>query len=268
LAERVAVKKLLPPTGKNLIEVGAGFGRLADMYDGYEKVVLVDYARTQLEAARQYLDDDERFVFVVADVYGLPFVDNLFDSLVMVRVMHHLVAVPDALQELKRIISASGVSIIEFANKQNLKAILRWLLKRQSWSPFSIEPHEFVALNIDFHPKWIRQQFSSAGLAIQTMRTVSHFRIPILKKTISPKVLASLDGLAQTTGNWWQLSPSVFLKAIPEKEPAPSDGFFRCPRCGNHDLKKHATGLFCEPCHLLWEYRDGIYDFKTPVEKK
>ena len=267
LAERVAIKKMLPRTGKTIIEVGAGFGRLADMYDGYDKVVLVDYARTQLEAARQYLNDDERFVFVVADVYGLPFVDNLFDSLVMVRVMHHLVNVPGALQELRRVITSSGVSIIEFANKQNLKAILRWALRRQNWSPFSLEPHEFVELNIDFHPKWIRQQFSGAGFVIQTMRTVSHFRIPFLKKMVSPNILAFFDGLAQSTGNWWQLSPSVFLRASANKKNAmPANGFFRCPRCGNHELQEHESGLFCKTCDLLWEYREGIYDFKNPVK--
>lgn len=267
LAERIAIKKLLPPTGKNIIEVGAGFGRLADIYQGYEKIVLVDYARSQLEEARKYLEADDRFVFVVADVYGLPFVDNLFDSLVMVRVMHHLEKVPNALQELRRITAKSGVAIVEFANKQNLKAIARWVLKRQKWSPFSHEPHEFVTLNIDFHPKWIRQQFLSVGFVIQSTRTVSHFRIPILKKMVSPKVLAFFDGWAQTTGNWWQLSPSVFLKAKPDKkETHLVVGFFRCPKCGNHNLQSHSKGLYCEPCALVWEHRDGIYDFKTPIK--
>lgn len=269
LAERVAIKKMLPPKGKNIIEVGAGFGRLADLYLGYEKVVLVDYARTQMEEARRYLNDDERFVFVVADVYELPFVDNLFDSLVMVRVMHHLENVSEALLELKRINASSGVSIIEFANKQNLKAIARWVLRRQEWNPFSHEPHEFVSMNIDFHPKWIRQQLSNVGFVIQSMRTVSHFRIALLKKTIPAQVLAFLDGLAQSTGNWWQLSPSVFLKAKPDKKEAHiAVGFFRCPKCGNHELQSRADGLSCDPCGLLWTYRDGIYDFKTPVKIK
>lgn len=267
LAERVALKKMLPETGKRLIEVGAGFGRMADMYAGYEQVVLVDYARTQLEAARQYLGDDDRFVFVVADVYTLPFVDNLFDALVMIRVMHHLVNVPHALRELKRILVTSGVSVVEYASKKHLKAILRWVLGRQKWNPFSPEPHEFVELNIDFHPRWMYQQFSTAGFSIQAIRSVSHFRIPVLKKIIPPKVLAFFDGLAQETGRWWQLSPSVFLQVVAEKETvAPATGFFRCPQCGSDNLLTHEKGLRCEKCHSVWEYRDGIYDFKTPID--
>ena len=103
--ERAAMRKLLPPTGARLLEVGAGFGRLADLYQGYDQVVLTDYARTQLEEARRFLGNDERFVFVVADVYKMPFVSNLFDALSMVRVMHHLVDIPAALTELHRIIA-------------------------------------------------------------------------------------------------------------------------------------------------------------------
>ncbi len=42
----------------------AGFGRLADLYRGYEQVVLFDYSRTLLEEAAERWGDDERFVFV------------------------------------------------------------------------------------------------------------------------------------------------------------------------------------------------------------
>ena len=32
--ERIALRRLMPPDGKTLIDIGAGFGRLADEYDG------------------------------------------------------------------------------------------------------------------------------------------------------------------------------------------------------------------------------------------
>ena len=38
--ERIAISKLLPARGVRLIEIGAGFGRLANLYAGYEQVVL------------------------------------------------------------------------------------------------------------------------------------------------------------------------------------------------------------------------------------
>ncbi|RMF05891.1 MAG: class I SAM-dependent methyltransferase [Chloroflexi bacterium] len=272
--ERVAMKKLLPPTGNNLIEIGAGFGRLVDLYQGYRQIVLLDYARTQLEEAQRYLGHDDRFIFVVADVYNLPFVSHLFNTLTMVRVMHHLVNVPGALAEIQRILRPQGIAVVEHANKLNLKAIARWTLGRQDWSPFDPAPIEFVELNFNFHPAWMRRQFAEAGLPVQKIRTLSHYRIDVLKRWLPTWLLVRLDSLAQPTGRWWQLAPSVFLQAQAQK-PAPPEspaGFFRCPTCKSAALA--VTGrrsdsefvLTCHQCRRGWSFAGGIYDFKTPVQ--
>ena len=123
--ERVAMQKMLPPSGHRLIEIGGGFGRLVDLYQGYRQIVLTDYARTQLEEAQDYLGHDPRILYVVADVYNLPFVDNLFDTLTMVRVMHHLVDVPAALAEIYRVVMPYGTTVVEHASKFHLKSLLR-----------------------------------------------------------------------------------------------------------------------------------------------
>ncbi|RME75950.1 MAG: methyltransferase domain-containing protein [Chloroflexi bacterium] len=269
--ERVAMRRLLPPSGRRILEVGAGFGRLADLYAGYEQVVLMDYARSQMEEAQRYLGRQSRFVFVVADVYRLPFVDNLFDTLTMVRVMHHLVDVPAALAELHRVIAPDGVAVLEHASKRHLKAILRWLLRLQHWNPFDPTPHEFVELNFDFHPAWMREKMQAAGFRVLNTRTVSHFRIDLLKRSLPTAWLVWLDSLAQLTGNWWQLTPSLFLQVQAEKDGIPAEqGFFRCPACGSPNLPPPLpdagdTVLHCPQCRRGWAYRDGIYDFKTPV---
>ncbi|MCZ7667221.1 MAG: hypothetical protein M5U34_08390 [Chloroflexi bacterium] len=59
--ERIALRRLMPPTGGTLIEIRAGFGRLADEYTGYERVVLFDYSRSLLREAQAHLGDDPRF---------------------------------------------------------------------------------------------------------------------------------------------------------------------------------------------------------------
>lgn len=270
--ERVAIQAMLPATGKHILEIGAGYGRLADLYAGYEKIILLDYARTQVEEAQRYLGHDDKFIYVVGNVYNLPFVDNLLDTLTMVRVMHHLTDVPTALSEIQRILAVDGVSLIEYANKFNLKAIARWLLRQQSWSPFAHDPIEFVELNFNFHPAWMRQQFQMAGLSIQAMRTLSHYRIQFLKKHVPTNWLVWLDSLAQPTGNYWQLTPSVMVKAAAKKATAVSaHGFFRCPQCQADDLylteKPTMVGQFyvCSSCLVGWSFRDGIYDFKNPI---
>lgn len=266
LAERIALQALLPPSGELLIEIGAGYGRLVDLYAGYQRVVLLDYARTQLEEASRYLPDSDRYLFIVGDVYHLPFVDDLFDTMVTVRVMHHLAEVSPALFEMQRVLGPKGVAVLEHASKHHLKAIGRWLLRRQAWSPFHLQPVEFVELNFDFHPRWIRQQLAIAGFKIDRVRTVSHFRIPLLKKLVPHRWLATLDGLIQPSGNWWQLTPSVFVRAQAQKTPSgPPNGFFCCPVCRDTDLSPVQEALVCGGCGRHWRTDNGIYDFKTPL---
>ena len=268
--ERVAVNKMLPPTGHRLLEIGAGFGRLVDLYSGYQQIVLSDYARTQLEEAQQHLGADDRIVYVVADIYNLPFVDNLFDSTIMIRVMHHLTNVPDALGEIQRTLQADGTSVVEYANKRNAKAIVRWLLRQQDWHPFEHEPIEFVEMNFNFHPRWTHKQFAQAGLQINNKRSLSHYRIELLKKYLPTDLLVLLDAWVQPTGNYWQFTPSIIVEAQAKKPHALVTSFFRCPQCHNQDLyltespDQNGQLFICHTCQVGWSYRDGIYDFKTP----
>ncbi len=270
--ERVAMQKLLPPQGQRLIEIGAGFGRLADLYQGYQQVILTDYARTQLEEAQNHLGQDDRFIYVVSDIYHMPFVDNLFDTLTMVRVMHHLADVPAALAELHRLLAPQGTAVIEYASKFHVKSILRWLLRRQSWSPFDPTPYEFVEMNFNFHPVWMRRQFEQTGFQIKNIRTLSHYRINLLKRLLPTSWLVTMDRWAQPSGNWWQLTPSIFVQAQAQKptNPTPPD-FFRCPICHSSHLTRTPTDsspdelLICQGCQQGWSFKNGIYDFKTPV---
>ncbi len=266
LAERIALRALLPPRGDTLIEVGAGFGRLATLYHGYRRVVLMDYARSQLEEAQRYLPQPERYLMVVADVYNLPFIDNLFDVITMVRVMHHLADLPRALAELHRVARPDGVAIIEHANKRHWKAVVRWLLRRQSWNPFDLQPVEFAPLHFDFHPAWVRQRLVEAGFTVECTRSVSHFRLPLLKRALPAAWLAALDGLVQPSGAWLQFTPSLFLRAraLKPSAPTPHDTFFICPTCRQPDLIASPERLDCPHCGSRWQVVNGIYDFRTP----
>jgi len=78
--EEIAIKRLLNRGGKLLIELGAGAGRNTERYTGFERVVLVDYSRTQLLQARERLGDTSKYIYVAADIYKLPFVAGLFDG--------------------------------------------------------------------------------------------------------------------------------------------------------------------------------------------
>jgi ubiquinone/menaquinone biosynthesis C-methylase UbiE len=264
LVEHIALRALLPPSGDTLMDVGAGYGRLASLYSNYRRVVLLDYARSQLEEARRFLPDLERYTFVVADVYNLPFVDSSFDTVIMVRVMHHLADAPRALAELYRVVRPQGVMVLEHANKRHWKSVARWLLRRQTWNPFDPDPVEFVDLNFDFHPAWVRRQLVATGFAIEATRAVSFFRIAAVKRLMPAQWLAFLDRIVQPTGKWAQFTPSVFVRARAQKVPgAPPKGFFCCPACRSPELITAEMTLDCAQCGRRWSVADGIYDFRN-----
>ena len=216
MVERSVLTRLLPSPhwqkGKRIAEIGAGFGRLADMYTGYDQIILFDYSSTLLQDAARQWGHDERFVFVAGNIYDLPFATSVLDTLVMVRVMHHLADVPSALEQLKRVMNNDGIGILEYANKRNLKAILRWAAQRQDWSPFDSLPIEFVKLNFDFHPKWMSTQLDQVGYHCMQRLAVSHFRLPFLKSRIRPETLTQFDQYLFDIGGRFPISPSVFLQ--------------------------------------------------------
>jgi SAM-dependent methyltransferase len=265
--ERIALRRLMPPTGKTLIEVGAGFGRLADEYTEYDKVVLFDYSRTLLREAQAHLGDDPRFIYVAGNWYQMPFVAGLFETIVQIRTLHHAADVPAVFRQLFRIARPQAAYVLEFASKQHLKAVLRYWTKRQAWSPFTPEPEEFAELNFDFHPRWIREQLTDVGFVPGRTLTVSHFRVGFLKRVVPIQALVNLDSLAQLTGNWWQLTPSVFVqnRHLSPGETAEPGLFFACPACQTALDEPENGFLVCSGCGQRWQFTDGLYDFKEPI---
>ncbi len=270
--EAIALKRLLPRAGRLLIELGAGAGRNTGRYGAFQRIVLLDYSRSQLEQAQERLGTGDRYLYVAADVNRLPFTQALFDAATMIRVLHHMPDAPGALGQVREVMAAGGVLILEFANKLNLKAIARYWTGRQNWSPFAIEPIEFAPLNFDFHPRAVRGWLEALGYRIEAILTVSHFRIGFMKRTIPVGLLAALDSALQWSGRLWQLTPSVFVKArlagtneVGTPPPAAVSDYFKCPQCGSPGLEMQTGYLVCGNCHRRWAVSQGIYDFRQPM---
>lgn len=265
--EAVALRRLLPSGGERLLEVGAGAGRNTARYAGFKQVVLLDYSRSQLEQAQVRLGKDERYLFVVGDVYRMPF-QPAFDAATMIRTLHHMAEPRQALSEVRGALRSGAPFVLEYPNKRNLKAIARWLARRQTWSPFTLEPVEFARLNFDFHPRQVRRWLAEAGFRVRRQLTVSHFRARILKQLVPLWLLVGLDSIAQWTGNFWQLSPSVFVLARSVgPDAAPGGGLWRCPECRSIEMHPVAEVLACGQCGRNWGLKDGIWDFKDPTSR-
>ncbi len=264
-AERVALRRMLPKSGKRLLEIGAGFGRLTEEYNGYDQVILLDYSFSQLQYARERYGD-ERFIYVAGDVYKLPFRAGIFDGATMIRVIHHMADVPTALSQVRRVLAPEGVFILEHANKRNLKAILRYALKKQTWSPYDLTPVEFVELNFDFHPDYMKQALGAAGFITEKRIPVSFFRLGLLKDNLPTGMLVAIDSLLQHNG--WLITPSIFIKNVATGKSSnnlTTDSLFVCPEDGG-ELVREGDTMLCRENGKRYAIRDGIYDFKAALE--
>jgi SAM-dependent methyltransferase len=262
-AEALALGRLLPTSGGRLLEIGAGAGRNTPRYAGFSEVTLLDYSRSQLEQARKRLGDAPRYRYVVADVYRMPFGPGVFDAATMIRTLHHMQDPPAALRRVRETLTAQAVFVLEFANKRNLRAIGRWLLRRQAWRPFDTAPVEFARLNYDFHPRAVRAWLEAAMFHVERQLPVSHLRVGWLKRRAPLGMLLGMESALQRLGRVWLYTPSVFVRARARGGDEPTGvAFWRCPVCESLEMKEADDGVKCGKCGRHWPKRGGIYEFR------
>ena len=267
--ERRVLAKLLPAAGERLLEIGAGFGRVTQEYRMFRQVVLLDYSLEQLQYARGRFGD-EGYLYVAADAYQMPFQPCAFDAATMIRVIHHFEDVPAVLAQVAAVLSDSASFILEYANKRNLKAMLRHLMGQNAWNPYTAPPVEFVELNFNFHPDYIERQVRDCGFELRNTIPVSWLRLSLLKRALPVGLLLRLDAALQGTG--WRFSPSVFLELRLKKSSgskiiaASGDplAILKCPRSGSR-LRRDGDVLVNES-GLRWGIEQGVYDFRQPLD--
>ena len=211
--DRIALRALLPPGGARLIEVGAGFGRLAGEYAAYREVVLLDSSEVHVAVARETLGHDPRFEVTLGDALALPYADGYFDAAVCVRMLHHFEEPEPVLAELARVVRPGGSLVVEFANKRNLKAIARRLLGRQSWSPFDLGSVAYKPYHFDHAPVSVRRSLRAAGFSVRRTRAASLFRLPGLWRRLPAGLLAHAESVLQEPLGSITPGPSVFMLA-------------------------------------------------------
>jgi len=266
--ERRVLRQLLPAHGTRLLEIGAGFGRITNEYHMYRQVVLLDYSFAQLQYARGKFGDEGK-LYIAADAYHMPFRADAFDAATMIRVIHHFENVPSVLGQAHSILAANGRFILEFANKRNLKAMLRHLVGLNGWNPYSLDPVEFVELNFNFHPDYMLRTVAELGFVQRRVLPVSWLRIGALKRTLPARLLAGFDAVLQRSG--WAISPSIFLdlrRSSPTGERAVSTStdpleILRCPKSGG-PLRREGDLLISSEGNR-WAIREGVYDFRQPL---
>jgi len=213
-ADKLAVLRLLPSSGNTILELGAGFGRLAEAYrQRFQHIFLYDYAQNLLDKAKWHFGDDPKFQYQQGSVYELPY-DALFaDCMLMVRVSHHLEHIEKVISEAARVLKPKGIFVMEYANKRNLKEIVRWIFGRSIMDPFKISMSDRTKKGFyNYHPAYIERMAEKAGFRIEKVLSVSNFRWGFFKRLLGPKALMLLEALLQSPLGFVRFGPSVYLK--------------------------------------------------------
>ena len=217
MSDRMAIRRLLPKEMDKFVDIAGGYGRLADEYlPRTKEATLFDYSKTELKQAKEIYGD--KLKTKAGDIYDLPFPDDSFDALLMVRATHHFKNMQKVADELYRILKPGGVAVIEVANKRTLPKMWRYITKKSDIDPFSLEPAHLKELNDDgfynYHPKYIEEVFRHSGFKIDTVLSVSNFRSVKLKKLFGTKNLVNMEKVAQKAFAPVRFAPSIYYRLV------------------------------------------------------
>ena len=221
MADRIAIRRLLPEKMNNFVDIAGGYGRLADEYLNRAKSsTLFDYSETELAQAKELYGD--RINTKAGDIYSLPFADGEFDALLMVRATHHFKDMNKVLDELYRVLKPGGIAVIEVANKRTLPKMFRYWFKKSDINPFSYEVAHLKDLNrsgfYNYHPTFMEVEFIRAGFKIEKILSVSNFRSTFLKNIFPTKVLTTLEKIMQSPLAKIRFAPSIYYKLSKPKK--------------------------------------------------
>jgi SAM-dependent methyltransferase len=185
--------------------------------------------------------------------------------------VHHLDNPEKYFDEIVRILKNKGLFFLEFANKRNLKNILRFFVRKMDTSPFNLKPSQIGETILNFHPDYISDILKKRNFTIKKSISVSNFRLNLLKKFPGTKTLLFFEKFYQKFFSFVLLGPSIFLKSVLDGKGPEDIGrnkitgledILICIYCGKTSLILNKSMIQCKNCGRIFACEDGIYNFK------
>jgi len=222
-AEKRVLNRLLPNNGGQLLDLGGSFGRFATTYcPRYKKAIILDFSKQALEQANHLAKRHNitNLETIWGNAYHTPFEDKNFDTVLLIRVLHHIKNIPALFTEIYRVLKPNGTLIIEMANKIHLKSTLSNLVKGKFNFRHDLSPIQLSGTNGDeesgifynFHPDDIKNKLAQSFI-IDRKISANNLRLPPnLKKRIPIPILLALDQIIEPIFTLFNWGPSVWFR--------------------------------------------------------
>lgn len=262
--EHSIVQDLLPASGTRMIDIGCGYGRLANCYlNRFQHVVMFDGSISLLRQARE--NTGGQAWYVAGDISHFPFRNSSFDQALMVRVFHHLPDSSACIHELSRVISHEGRLVFSYFNKRNLSHILKWIIRKDADNPFGMETTGQDSTLIQHHPQYVDRILKESGFISHRYRGAGI--MDKIARRLGPVARFIPQGyrIAPALGRM-KISPWIFCEAIATGNPTLAqvnslEDLLQCAACGN-SLVNETQYLFCSYCKKEYPIVDGIVDLR------
>ena len=264
--EQILVKKMLHLPSKRMIDIGCGYGRLLDCYQSQcKEIILLDSSSTLLQQA--YENSGGHAICIHCDLTHLPFINSVFDQVMMVRVFHHLPESKSVLNELNRILTSGGNLLFSYCNKRNLERIGRWLIGKNPYNPFTLETSWVWHAFFMHHPQYVhkiltevgfdKKREMGAGVIDKIAGKLGHLGMHIPPGEAISELMAKLSWAP------WIFCDAHKFGSPPELNDLPFEKIIRCLHCQSN-LKGNSEGYKCESCGQLYPLQNGVIHFLIP----
>jgi ubiquinone/menaquinone biosynthesis C-methylase UbiE len=225
-AEVLAITAFLNKIKKieTILEIGTGFGRLTSIYQiRGKKIILSDPSARLLSIAKKEFNQ-KKYSFIQSSLNNLPkkIKKGSIDLIILVRVLHHMDKVDEAIQIVSDLLKDGGYLILEYPNKLNLKATLLELIKGNLTVFLDIFPKDRRSKKsiknkalpfFNYHPEIINKILKDKDFEILEIRSVSNIRSRHFKRILPLELLLFLEKYFQTFLSKIYFGPSIFILA-------------------------------------------------------
>ncbi len=279
-------------TEQVFLDLGGSFGRLAQFYAGkFRYSIIGDYSVQELLEAKKNLGNKYKDLkFVALNAYKMPFKDSVIDYVLSVRLAHHIKNLDIFAKEIYRVLKPGGVLVLEVANKNHIKNIVKNLVSvnraffKQEILKIEHNPKDAqgiddkkgqISVIFNFSPKYVKQVFKEAGFKIKRIYPCSFLRSRALKKYLPTRFMLAIEKVLQKLV-FFKGTPSLFYvlykpqeEGFLEKTITNPQNFKELLVCPNGErLEINGANVLCNNKKADFSIKNQIYDLRDPRPEK